>query len=126
MRQRAEFEPYLRLLADRLHLKDWSFVLRDEAPDSADAIAAINCAEGRKYAWCYLSESFLRSSPEDQRHTLIHELLHCHMAGADHVAARMITEHFQLYRLHCEYAVDGLADALAPLLPLPTFRRPKP
>jgi hypothetical protein len=113
--------PYVRLLADLLHLKDWSFTVMTEGPEGESAIAAINCAEGRKYAHVRLSDNFLCSDPESQRQTLIHELLHCHLAAADHVAGKMIKENFDLFRLHCEYGVDGIADAIAPLLPLPTW-----
>ena len=74
--------------------------------------------EGRKYANLRLGECFLVDAAEEQRHTIVHELLHCHLGPM----TRMIEAHDGMppaAMLALEYCVDGLADAIAPLLPLP-------
>jgi hypothetical protein len=108
----------VRQLADIMHLKDWRIEVYEDAPGGADAIASCAPVGGRKLAVIRLGESFLTDSSIDQRHTLIHELLHCHLgpmqrmleAGEPIPAAAMLA---------IEYAVDGLADVIAPLVPEP-------
>ena len=63
-------------------------------------------------------ESFLTDQKTDQRHTLTHELLHCHLGPM----VRLLEANddmTQSVQLAMEYCVDGLADAIAPLLPEP-------
>lgn len=112
--------PYLRQLADALALRDWSFALLEEA--AADGFAAqIQPLRGRKRAEIRLGADFLSLSPDRQRHCLTHELLHCHFAQCGFVAEETLTPSLQsCLVLSLEYGVDGLADCLAPLLPLPT------
>jgi hypothetical protein len=117
---RQRYLPYLRQIADLLRLRDWRLVILEELPP-ADAIASCAPVEGRKYAVLRFGESFLADTPEEQRHTIAHELLHCHLGPM----CRMIEAHEGMppaARLAMEYCVDGLADAVAPLLPLPPAR----
>ena len=68
-------------------------------------------------------------SPVDQRHTLTHELAHCHLFALVESAAVFdgflpgdLGEAAAAMRVvEVERAVDGLADGLAPSLPLPYF-----
>ncbi len=116
--RRERWIPYVRQLADVLRLRDWRVEVSEELPAGSDAIASCAPVQGRKYAVIRLAECFLTDPPADQRHTLTHELLHCHFGpfcrmieGDDGMTAGM--------RLVMEYCVDGLADAIAPLLPMP-------
>jgi hypothetical protein len=116
--RRQRWAPYVRQLADILHLRDWRIDINEDAPSGQDAIASCQPVTGRKYAVLRLSESFLSDPKPDQRHTLTHELLHCHL-GPMH---RMLEQSGDLPAaalLAIEYCVDGLADAIAPLLPEP-------
>ncbi len=118
---RHEWVPYVSEIASQLWLSDWTFVITERAPDSCDADAAIECLQGRKYARLFFSEKHLRDSEQDQRHTIVHELIHCHLALAADIANQCIDgDKFPPFRLGMEYAVDGLADAIAPLMPLPS------
>ena len=115
--RRQRWAPYVRQLADTLRLKDWRIqVLEDLPPENA--LASCCPISGRKYADIRLGESFLIDTAAEQRHTIIHELLHCHFGPM----SRMIEAHDGMppaAMLAMEYCVDGLADAIAPLLPLP-------
>ncbi len=116
--RRQRWAPYVRQLADILHLRDWRLDIDDGQPSDSEAVAACNPVAGRKVATIYLSELFLTSDPADQRHTLTHELLHCHLGPM----TRMLDireARTPEWTLAMEYGVDGLADAIAPLLPLP-------
>jgi hypothetical protein len=69
-------------------------------------------------------------SPENQRSTMVHELLHCHFAAisqhlldaSGNVGKTWIHLLDQVLKTHLEYGIDAIADALAKSMPLP----PKP
>ncbi len=116
--RRQRWAPYVRQLADTLRLRDWRIEVYEDAPADSTATASVCPVNGRKYAVVRFGESFLTDEPADQRHTIVHELLHCHLGPM----CRMIEAHDGLppaANLAMEYCVDGLADAIAPLLPLP-------
>lgn len=117
--RRQRFAPYLRRLADLLALKDWRAEIIGR-PAADHAIATVDLIYGRKLMQLRLSEDFLAASPEDQRHTVAHELIHCHLEAAWEIAADSLPEEARpgFVRM-MEYGIDGLADAIAPLLPLP-------
>ena len=116
--RRERWAPYCRQLADILHLKDWSIDVIEELPSGSDAIASCAPVSGRKYAVIRLAEFFLTDTAAQQRHTLTHELLHCHFAPMMRLMES--TDSFgNAEKLTMEYFVDGLADAIAPLLPMP-------
>jgi hypothetical protein len=115
---REPWAPYVRQIADTLHLKDWEILISPQAPAGDETIASIQPIYGRKSALLRLSDGFLTDSATDQRHTLVHELIHCHAAPLQRLLES--EEHMTAgARQAIEYCVDGLADAIAPLLPLP-------
>jgi hypothetical protein len=116
---RKEFEPYFRDLADRMGLRDWLIFISPERPRDATDVANVLCWEGRKRATIRLSEDFLGDTPEDQRHTACHELIHCHFAAATHIAEQGLGNVQSAFMLNMEFGVDGMADAIAPHMPLP-------
>jgi hypothetical protein len=116
--RRERWTPYARQLGDLLALKDWRLEIVEESPGDPTAIASCAPVEGRKYAVIRLGESFLTDAPPEQRHTLTHELIHCHLGPM----CRMLEAENAMppaAKLTMEYCVDGLADAIAPLLPMP-------
>jgi hypothetical protein len=116
--RRQRWAPYVRQLGDILRLKDWRLEVSEEQPSGADAIASCAPVSGRKYAVIRLAECFLTDATAEQRHTLTHELLHCHFAPMMRLLEA--TESFgAAEKLTMEYFVDGMADAIAPLLPMP-------
>jgi len=117
-----ELCPYVRILADCLALRDWSFAF-GALPAPAPYQAQITPLRGRKHAEIRLCEGFFILAGAVQRRCLVHELLHCHLAPCGFVAQDALGPNFQgVFVLNLEYGVDGLADAIAPLLPLPPSR----
>lgn len=119
--RKKAFGPYLRCLADKMGLRDWTVGIDDDPPDDNHRAEA-SCAYGRKHIWIQVSESFLDCKEEDQRQTLVHELLHCHFAAMHHVLCRSLgqADVFEAYKLAMEYGVDGIAEEWAKHLPLPS------
>jgi hypothetical protein len=116
--RRFRWAAYVCDLKNHLHLRDWQIAISEEQPAGDNSIASIEPIYGRKFATLRMSEGFLNDPPSEQTHTLIHELLHCHLAPLQ----RLIEANNEMtpgYKMAIEYAVDGLADAIAPLLPEP-------
>lgn len=123
---RSEFLPYVRRLADLMGLKDWTVEIVDEAP-SNDAEASTVMVYGRKLARIRFSAKFLDDTPEGQRETVVHELTHLHLMPMDGVISDLLNEeHYRIYMRFMEYGIDGIAEAWAPHLPLPSHVRPAP
>ena len=116
--RRQRWAPYVRRLADIMHLRDWRIEVSEESPTGTDSLASCQPINGRKYAILRISESFLTDTQLEQRHTLIHELLHCQL-GPLHRLLEANDAMPPSVLLALEYVVDGLADAIAPLLPEP-------
>ena len=114
--RRQKWLPYVRDVADRLKLRDWRIEIDDDA-DPRDCIASVSLAEAR-WAVISLNDSFLASSREKQRHAVAHELVYCHFA-AYVKAVEKKTRDDQVLKILMEYTVDAVADAIAPLVPLP-------
>jgi hypothetical protein len=123
--EQAAIKPYIRTLADRLGLRDWTITLCDEPADS-DAWASIKPIEGRKLAELHLCKDWYTLKPETKRHALVHELIHCTHAGAADMVRLDLPRwmgqaaydvFFGGWRRQMEYMVDGLAEVLGPLMP---------
>ena len=116
--RRARFAEYVSRIAGDMRLRDWKLFIGEDVPSGDDTTADCYPIPGRKYATIRFSESFLRDTPEDQRHTIVHELIHCHLAQIQRVIEVKL-DNDAIVRNQLEYAVDALADVIAPLLPLP-------
>jgi hypothetical protein len=119
---------YVRRLADMVGLCDWRFVVLEEAPADTDAVANVTPVAGRKYAEFRFRPDFFDDGPEERRATVLHELIHCHLAAiSEQVRSDLLTHLGQAtydvfvaaFLRQLEYAVDGMAEAWAELLPLP-------
>jgi hypothetical protein len=120
---RQSWLAYTRDLAERLGLRDWRVAVSDDPPEDPGATASIECVEGRRLAILRLSDQFLAGRPAAQRQTMTHELIHCHLAPLDQVMmAAGLSDPW--VRVILEYAIDGLAAAVAPMLPLPPSAGP--
>lgn len=118
---------YIRHMANQLGLRDWTLTLETSGcPD--DALACVTPTEGRKLAIIRLCDDWLDLTADDQRHCIAHELIHCHFDSADNIVRldarpQMSQSAYDVmlagFVRQMEYGVDGLADAIAPLLPLP-------
>lgn len=123
----AKLSPYVRQIANELELRDWQFILDDE-PIEPGAFGQIWPTRGRKIAWIGFCKDFHKLRPEQQRHTIVHELIHCHFANTldffneslPGLAGKKVAKVAKRECvLHVEFGVDAMADAIAQRLPLP-------
>lgn len=119
---------YIGELAELMGLKDWHLELNNRAPNGDTAIGEIECVYGRKYGIVRLKEGWGQRKPEDQRQTIAHELIHCHLEPlVQHVEndlkGTLGKEAYDMLvwsqRRTLEYAVNDIARAWAASLPLP-------
>ena len=132
-RERARYwGEYMRDLADRLELRDWTVTCdRDYAQPPYGATA--DCIYGRKSVTVAVCAGFDDWPPERQRQTIVHELLHAHTARTSrllHEARDTIGKYWvgQLdttIRQDLEYAIDAIACALDKHMPLPPTEQSK-
>lgn len=122
---RTRWTRYMERVADLCELRDWRIVW--DGPIDEDDTSAGHCVTvyGRKVARISLSKGM---TPEQLRHALVHELVHCHTDPASALVQRdlealleeRVDRAFWLgFRRAFEYGVDGIATALAKHVPLP-------
>ncbi len=117
-------EPYVRDMADRMGLRDWKITILDEPSDDDAAGGQCDLVYGRKVADLKIR---VPSAPEELRHVVVHELLHCHAAlldwNANSIEKALSPQAFDLWHYGFEDAqeimIDGIATAWAETLPLP-------
>jgi hypothetical protein len=117
---RQQWLPYVRRIADMIALKDWQFDILEELPPTGGILSIWPCV-GRKIGTLRFGEGFLDGTPCKQRHGIVHELIHCHLAVYNH-AVDKTTEDDPIIMMLAEYTVDALTDAFAHLLPLPSVK----
>jgi hypothetical protein len=115
---------YVRHLANLMGLPHWRFDV-EVAEGDGTAHAEIFAAENRNKARICFYSRFFTEGPDEQRHTIVHELLHPQFAPCQgHVRTlsgplgTILFDQFERAhndRLEC--AVDAITDFLAPLLP---------
>lgn len=118
--------PYVRFIADHMALKDWRIAIEID-PDLRDSLATVEPVPNRQYAILRVGEDFLGAPGEDQRHGIVHELVHLHMEGCRRTVASLVGAVTGpmldlLQRNHddqIEGAVDRLADSISKGLPTP-------
>lgn len=128
---------YTRDIFDAVGLRDWFFYLmRDPAEDSDsqlatrndECLASIERTDGAKVAYLRLGRNFLKLEPDQQRHTIVHEALHCHLTDLNSLIQEDLAQHLdeKVHALVCktfirdlEYAIDGIASEFAKAMPLP-------
>lgn len=118
---KKELLKYIRAVADDLELRDWTFILSDE-PTENDSYGYVNPTYGRKVAIIKLCSDFRNLDKEKQRHTIVHELVHCHLESACNMVMSDLEQwlgkqtdqiFYDGFKRQMEYGVDGLAEALA-------------
>jgi hypothetical protein len=102
----AGLSAYVRTLADRMGLKDWTFGV--EYVDDDDFAANITFDDITRTATLVVDESFFGLTPERRRVIVVRELIRCHFRDTKATDAG-----------HVWAAVTRLARAWAPCLPLP-------
>lgn len=125
-RDRRELGRYLRWVANEMNLRDWTTAVGDGySEDHLEAEA--HCTIGQRHIVITFNEHFRDRDPEDQRETVVHELVHAHtdvcwkMVQADLADALGKPVYYVFcdsYRRAMEYAVDALSKTIAPNMPL--------
>lgn len=121
----ARWLAYIHRIADAILLKDWTFTLERTGPESTTAEAQIFLCYGMRRGDLSVPPKFFAQTPEEQRHLIVHELVHAHFEDLDEHVRLYTNEqegsgYFQqAYKREREVAVDTLAMALAQFLPLP-------
>ena len=117
---------YVRQLAALLSLDHWRIDL-DPIPAAEDATAQIRVIEGQQRAMLQLGKEYPTLTPDDQRSTILHELIHIFLwpptETVTHIASVLSRDAYTIFEaahnLAIERATDALAVAVAGLFPLP-------
>lgn len=128
-KQRKALGRYVRRMANEMELRDWTIDLVYDPPADDDCMAHIKCTYGRKRAQVSFPRDFFSLTPEQQRHAVCHELIHCHASGLEwqfnNLGGRVSPDVFDVLwggmKDQIEFAVDAMAAALAKHLPLPEY-----
>lgn len=118
---------YVRTIADRLGLRDWA-VKVGRHPSGEGTGADMHGVYGRKIAHIRVCAEFRQESEVDQRHYIVHELVHCHFESIRHLiecglpsaqalsgAAQQVL--YQSFYQQLEYGVDAIAVVIASYMP---------
>lgn len=121
---------YVAELAEVAGLRDWTVEVEDDPETPPHLYAHAEVAYGRKHLVVRLGEEFWKGSPEEQRSTAIHELMHAHLDCVMGVVRDLETQlgswlfeviNEQAKRQN-ENATDAVAEVIAKWLPLPPAR----
>lgn len=118
---------YMSYVASEVGLRDWTIALKDSPCDEQYA-GTCSPIYGRKWAGIALSKDWMHVDEYDLRHTIVHEMLHCHTDAItqplddieDVIGKLLHAPLMNAQRVAVEFAVDAIADALAPHLLTPS------
>lgn len=117
---------YIQKLKDKIGLRDWVIYLSKE-PTSEGQHATFQAFYGQKRGIIEVNEDFRKYPAGYIRMTIVHELVHCHLAGSldvmihdlpDLLTADQYDSFFANYKRHLEFGVDGIATNWAKKFPL--------
>ena len=111
---------YIRLAADALALRDHEVTL-DQRPAPPGRVAECDLSPFRQSITVRVAVDFFDLSPEQQRHAVVHELVHAHVvavcATVEHgVPSWMPDRTWEMFRSMFERDVEVLVDTVALLL----------
>ncbi len=119
------FAAYVAYLCELLEIREWRITLANDPPDNLDAAAEIKCTYGRKVASIKLCREFFSLAPDEQRHVIIHELIHVLTDGLDNVIENGVdtligkpafTVLHEAWNVQLEYLTDHLAYVVEDLI----------
>ena len=126
-RERKAFGEYVRWCADAFGLRNWTFHVKYDVDIEDDEYGRCEPTFGRKVANLYFHSDLPEMDRDVLRHTVIHELLHCHHAQVQEFMRTDMVKHFSqaaydlmfsaFVTMH-EYAIDGVASAIDRHFPL--------
>lgn len=125
-RDRKALVHYIRHVADQMQLRDWTVTLERE-PCDEERIGQARCVDGQRHVFISVAANFTDYDAEEQRETIVHELVHAHHEWCWRMVQSDLAEPLgkvayyvfcDAYRRAMELAVDGLSKAIAPHMPL--------
>lgn len=120
---RRLIEDYVYEMAELYGLQDWEINLSEELP-SSESLASIFPTEGRKIATLRICPEFETYTKDRQREIIVHELTHLHWGQTwNYCQKAMSADQYEAFINMAEYAVDGIARAIACDFPLPHWGR---
>lgn len=117
---------YTRKIAISMGLGGW--VIEETAdPASEGCLAEIEATYGQRHAKLSLCKDWDSLPKEEQRNTIVHELVHVHLASLTQLSYDIVeglnegalTTARAALSLAEEYVVDAIAEAWSPYMPLP-------
>ena len=132
-KHRKAFGYYVRWIADEMGLRDWRFEIEWREPEEVDEVeghvrgASCEPVPGRRVATLGFGEHLREVDPEDLRETVVHELIHCHLAALwaqlrqdllNPLGQETYNAFIASSERNMEFGVDALAAALAKHMPL--------
>lgn len=117
--QHTYWSAYLKDLQAKLRLSHWELRLSHKPCDKGN-MAECGCVPGQLRAKIALGKKWEKYSPECQRQTIVHELVHLYTSPVHYPIHRVMDDVAQsMHSSNFEYMVDALAEAIAPFMPLP-------
>lgn len=129
---------YVNKLKNMMGLSHW-VILMQTKPCHPDALGETEVIHGQHLAKMYLHKDFRKDKPEDLRATIVHELLHCHMAVISEAVSEMLKPDCDdsnknntvnkmvtsLIDYECERIIDALAESMGKWMPTPDVPKPR-
>lgn len=124
--QKNALERYISEVQQIMNLGQWKIELSD-VPSEEDALAEIEVSENLWQAKIRVAHGFFKEKQDEQRDTIVHELIHVHTAGIERARDRMEKTLGDLawpifqasMENEVERAVDALAKVVSQSVPLP-------
>jgi hypothetical protein len=125
-RDRTELFKYVRVLANRLSLKDWVLIC-NRVPCDPGSYAEVMTTYGKQEAVISFRRDFRKLPAEQVRESVVHELLHCHLQSVDHYLTKVLPDmvprrasravRWEIHQRN-EEAVNDIARSIAAAFPL--------
>jgi hypothetical protein len=127
--RRRAVASHVQLLEPLLRLQDWTIKIKwDKYSDEFDDAYATNTPLGdSRHCEIRFSRKFLELDDQEMTQVIVHEMVHCHLFALEDYSEDIVAElatkktsnvfnigHTKLV----ETAIDGLADAIAGLVPI--------
>lgn len=128
---------YVIKLKNMMGLQHWTINMSAK-PCGDDCLAETEVVYGQHLATMQLNKNFRKWSPEETRGTIVHELLHCHLAPlseivgeilkpdeGDQKATAILKSVNAVIEYETERIIDSLSESICKWLPSPDMPKPK-
>ena len=122
---------YVNKLKNMMGLSHWTILMQTK-PSSPDALGETEVVHGQHLAKMYLHKDFRKDTATDFRATVVHELLHCHMAHLSEVVSEILQVEdddpkgkailkttVNVLDYEIERIIDAISESLGKWMPLP-------